>query len=255
MPIYIDQIEKIFGKSVTGIIQVGASYGQEIEYFVEECGINKILQFEPLPNAFKALEMTAEKYLGQCEFQLINCALGAEEKEAIFHVSEGHGLSSSLLEPTLHLEAFSTVRFDNQIPVLVKRLDDVVADKGQYNCLYIDVQGYELEVFKGGVETLQHISYIITEVSRSALYANSSLIEDLDTFLQQLGFERMYTYWSTKHYGDAAYIRRDLITGGIKSYEFDRKRKGLFPKLIRILNKYLPSRFSWHPPSPFTRSL
>ena len=41
----------------------------------------------------------------------------------------------------------------------------------------IDVQGYELEVFKGAQKTLRTINAIITEVSREPLYENSALVQ------------------------------------------------------------------------------
>ncbi len=63
------------------------------------------------------------------------------------------------------------------------RLDDFLEARENYNFLTIDVQGYELEVFKGSRETMKNIDYIITEVNRDELYKNCARVEQLDKFL------------------------------------------------------------------------
>ena len=52
----------------------------------------------------------------------------------------------------------------------------------------IDVQGYELEVLKGGKEFLNKISFIIVEVSNNQLYLNQPLELEIEKFLINLNF-------------------------------------------------------------------
>ena len=42
--------------------------------------------------------------------------------------------------------------------------------ESSYNFLNMDVQGYELEVLKGGTTTLEKIEYVMTEVNRAEVY-------------------------------------------------------------------------------------
>ena len=73
----------------------------------------------------------------------------------------------------------------------------------------IDVQGYELEVFKGGKKTLEKIDYVYCEVNRGEMYEGNPLIEELDVHLGEYGFERVETHWPETWYkwGDALYIK------------------------------------------------
>jgi hypothetical protein len=71
----------------------------------------------------------------------------------------------------------------------------------------IDVQGYELEVFKGGKDFLNEVDYIITEVNRDEVYKGCAKIDELDSFLAPYGFNRVETTWDGGTWGDAFYIK------------------------------------------------
>jgi hypothetical protein len=71
-----------------------------------------------------------------------------------------------------------------------------------------DVQGYELEVFKGGKETLSTIDYIYCEINRAELYEHCPMVSDIDNFLSEFGFERVETLWACSTWGDALYIKK-----------------------------------------------
>ena len=77
-----------------------------------------------------------------------------------------------------------------------------------YNFLNIDVQGYELEVFKGAFESLKNIDYIISEVNRDEVYENCPHIDELDKYLSQLNFKRVETDWAGNSWGDALYVKK-----------------------------------------------
>ena len=63
------------------------------------------------------------------------------------------------------------------------RLDDLALDLSKYNFMNIDVQGYELEVFKGAFETLKNIDYIISEVNQDEVYEGCPHVSELDKYL------------------------------------------------------------------------
>lgn len=69
-------------------------------------------------------------------------------------------------------------------------LDAVVAEKragGPY-LLKLDVQGAELEVLRGGEETLKKTEYVILETSLFAAYDNVPLLHDVIAFMAARGF-------------------------------------------------------------------
>ena len=83
--------------------------------------------------------------------------------------------------------------------------------KENFNLINIDVQGYELEVFKGATETLRTIDYIFAEVNRAELYKDCASVVELDEFLSNFGFERVETNWEGITWGDALYVKRPQI--------------------------------------------
>ena len=71
----------------------------------------------------------------------------------------------------------------------------------------MDVQGYELEVLKGGTKTLEHVDYVYCEVNRDEVYENNAYVEELDEFLSEYNMKRVETDWAGDIWGDALYIR------------------------------------------------
>ena len=75
----------------------------------------------------------------------------------------------------------------------------------------MDVQGYELEVLKGGTKTLEKVDYVYCEVNRDEVYENNAYVEELDEFLKGYNMERVMTSWEGQIWGDALYVRKNLL--------------------------------------------
>jgi len=201
--------EKLITKyhlNIQGVIHIGAHYGEEYELY-NHCGIDKQLWFEPLESNFNVLK----NMIGNInDIILEKYALGNENKEMQMYVETvNRSQSSSLLKPKIHLTQYPMIKFDKTENVQMTRLDDYLQDKDyDYNFINIDVQGYELEVFKGAEKTLQNIDYIISEINRAELYENCVQSYELDIFLGQFGFRRVETDFVGGTWGDAFYIKR-----------------------------------------------
>lgn len=179
--------------------------GEEINEYVKN-GIQKIIVFEPLSKNFDILSQSLQNVNADIEGYQV--ALGSEKGTALMYLSSNDAQSSSILKPKEHLEHHPDVLFDGTENVEVNILDDY--DIGKVNFINIDVQGYELEVFKGAKETLKKIDYIYCEVNRGELYEGNPMIEEIDSFLNDYGFERVETHWPETWYkwGDALYIKK-----------------------------------------------
>ena len=190
---------------INGIIHIGAHYGEEIQEYVDN-GIQKIIVFEPLARNFDVLYERLKGINADIEGHQI--ALGSKKGTAVMHLSSNKYQSSSILKPKQHLELHPNVIFDGTEEVQVDILDNY--DIGNCNFINIDVQGYELEVFKGAKETLNKIDYVYCEVNRDQVYEDNALIEEIDEFLSKYEFERVETEWPASYYtwGDALYIKR-----------------------------------------------
>ena len=114
----------------------------------------------------------------------------------------------------MHLDLYPKITFDEEVNVKQTFLDKFVIEKNvdtsKFNFINIDVQGYELEVFKGAAHTLNDIDYIYTEVNNDELYENCVQMSELDEFLGDLwGFERIETKLvGNQKWGDALYVKR-----------------------------------------------
>lgn len=189
--------------NVTGVIQVGAHYGQEYHDYAA-CGIKPVLFIEPCSKAFSVLEQTFAQTPGVVLFQ---SACGADYSTGTMNVElANQGMSNSLLKPAKHLNQYPSIQFLETEEVCIMPLDEIV-DHLQFhgNMLVMDVQGYELEVLKGATETLKHIDYIYTEVNRDEVYEGCARIEQLDEYL--VGFTKVETSWAGGTWGDAIYIK------------------------------------------------
>ncbi len=197
-----NSLVKKYNMNIKGVIHIGAHHGQEHSLYKSN-GIKNIVYFEPLSSNFNILKNNVGE-----DSILYNCALGNVEGDVeMFVETANKGQSSSVLEPELHKRQYPHIVFDNKEIVPMKRLDDIGLSN-DYNFINIDVQGYELEVFKGGEKTLENIDYIITEVNRDEVYKNCAKIEELDKFLNTYGFERVETTWDGITWGDAFYIKK-----------------------------------------------
>jgi FkbM family methyltransferase len=196
---------------IDGVLHIGAHFGEEYEIY-ESNKIKNLIFFEPVPVTFEKLK---EKLNGKA--MLVNTALGNFEGKIIMNVeTANNGQSSSILKPALHLAQYPHIKFEDTVEVNITTLDSFMSsyysevfmgEAPKYNMINIDVQGYELEVFKGSNKTLENIDYIITEVNRDVVYHQCAFIDDLDLFLSKFGFKRVETDWAGHTWGDAFYIK------------------------------------------------
>ncbi len=189
----------------TGVIHVGAHYGQEHQLY-KTLGLQRIVYFEPVLENYNALWTNVAN---EPNVTLWKCALGNENKHVHMNIeSVNQGQSSSILKPKLHLEQYPHIVFDKTEEVMMYRLDDVDVDLKGCNFMNIDVQGFELEVLKGSSQTLQSIDFIITEVNNDEVYENCAKIDEIDNYLSNFNFKRVETCWAGGIWGDALYIKQ-----------------------------------------------
>jgi FkbM family methyltransferase len=205
MVISLDKIIRKYDLKITGVIHIGAHYGQEYKDYAKH-NIQNLIFFEPLASNYHKLLSSLPKDKGIITF---NLALGNTRGLMEMYVETANsGMSCSLLEPALHLTQYPHIKFPRKETVKVNKLDNIPFDRTAYNMINIDVQGYELEVFKGADRTLDFIDIIYTEVNREEVYKNCAKIEEIDSFLSEWDFDRMETDWAGGTWGDALYLKQ-----------------------------------------------
>jgi FkbM family methyltransferase len=205
MLISLDKIVKDFNLHIKGVLHIGAHYGEEYQDYLNQ-GVENMMFFEPIIANCDELH---RRIPISDTIRIFNIALGnmTGQKEMFVETTNG-GQSCSLLEPGTHLKQYPEIVFDKKETVKVCKLDDIAYQRKLHNMINIDVQGYELEVFKGTVETLPFIDIIYTEVNFEEVYKGCCLVSDLDKFLDENGFVRVLTNSSPKSWGDALYLRK-----------------------------------------------
>jgi FkbM family methyltransferase len=148
-------------------------------------GLCTVTGFEPQPQALTELNRLKgplETYLPQ--------ALGAGG-EAILNVCQYSGWTSLLQPSAAALAVFPqfqpNAKVIQQLKVLTHKLDDI-RDVRPFDLLKIDVQGAEMDVFKGAIRHLENAVAVQTEVSFIALYEKQPTWGEVDVFLRTLGF-------------------------------------------------------------------
>ena len=60
-------------------------------------------------------------------------------------------------------------------------------------------------------EYLHNVHYLYTEVNSDYVYKDCALVTELDEYLRQFGLVRIETSWTDYKWGDAFYIKHNLI--------------------------------------------
>lgn len=200
-----------------GILQVGASYGQELLGFLQN-GIQHGVFIEPLAEPFTHLAGVCKQIPG---FIAVNALCTDESgKEYTFHISDNGGMSSSILKPHNHLTVFDNVKFVGTQKIKSNTLDEVISfvkECGHHtsvnalDTLYMDTQGSELQILMGSNKTLKQINYVFTEIMRGELYAGQYSLSLLSAWMEAAGFTLNNAYFGKGNAGDALFIRNSHL--------------------------------------------
>jgi FkbM family methyltransferase len=187
-----------------GVIQIGAHNAEEYEGWFSQEVVNFIF-FEPISHNYNKMVRILPKTNG---IKTYHMALGNTTGQVMMYTEVEHqGKSCSILKPYLHLEQYPDIEFTGQELVEIDKLDNIEYDRGLYDHIHVDTQGYELEVFKGAVKSLEYIDTITTEVYRKELYKGCPMIEEVVKFLNGYGFNLKEVFWRGNSWGDASLSR------------------------------------------------
>jgi FkbM family methyltransferase len=142
-----------------------------------------IICFEPVPQTFGLLKKNIQ-INGFKNIEINNLGLGEKEGEHIFYVSQNTSVSSSSANITQDANS-------NQISCKVTTLDKFVSEKSipKIDFIKCDVEGAELFVYKGGLETINKFKPIVfSEMLRkwSAVFGYHP--NDIITLFTELNF-------------------------------------------------------------------
>lgn len=211
MLIPFNTICKKYDLKIRGILHLGAHLLEEKEDY-DNHNISKVVWIEGNTDIAEKAKLKSDGNIHKVYNYLIS---DKDDEEVEFNIAN-NGQSSSILKLGKHSMYHPDVVYTNTIKGKTKTLKTIIKDNtldiNDYNFLNIDLQGVELKAIKGLGEYLHYIDYIYTEVNSGNVYEGNDLIVDIDSYLNEYGFERVETQFTGAEWGDAFYIKRTKRT-------------------------------------------
>jgi FkbM family methyltransferase len=187
------------------ILEVGCNCGSVTLWLLEMFKSPRLYCFEPDPRAMARFKASVGE---RSNVTLFEMALSDREGTVTFFQSSGRGadkwlakampqgwdLSGSIKQPRRHLDVHPGITFDHTLAVPTSTLDVVCEGHGigPVDFLWLDVQGAELDVFRGGPKTLATTRYVYSEYNDRELYEGQPRLRDLIRYLSD--FELIVRY-------------------------------------------------------------
>lgn len=166
---------------------VGAHEGREVRVLSRSYPECEYYLFEPYPKYFSFLE---EKFRKRKDVNLLNLGISSKVGEMEFYQTNIDG-SGSLFKPNNLANSSYNMKVKEKIKVNVTTLDNYIIETkiNMPDLLWIDVQGHEMNVLKGGDNSLEKIKAIFVEIAAgSPIYDGQVSLNDINVYLSQKGF-------------------------------------------------------------------
>lgn len=203
-----------------GVLHLGANTGQELDTYLKH-NVGRVIWVEAIPAVFESLlnhvsdasdlffadgvnygyaksEIDGAVIISYRNQECILACVGEEEgKEVEFNISNNESQSSSYLELGHHKVIHPSVEYIDKFKTKIKRIDNLFTPEqfegdGDW-FLNADLQGSELQAFKGMGDLLHKFKWVYSEVNFQECYVGGALIGELDEYLLKFNFTRMET--------------------------------------------------------------
>lgn len=159
------------------ILDIGAYEGNWCKFIKEIFPTASILMLEGQKSKSDVLEKISRD---QSNVSYKIALLGAASKEVEFNIYD---------------TASSVLKEENETGAIVEKrtlisLDELLKDSefAKSDFIKIDTQGYELEILKGGIKSLQYAQAVLLEVSMIDIYKDSPLAYEILDFMKAHDF-------------------------------------------------------------------
>ena len=190
----------------SGVLHIGAHELEEMESYLS-LGVDNIIWIEGNQDL---VDKNSEKIAGTNQVIISSVVYSEDGLEMDFNITNNMQ-SSSLLEFDKHKDYHPSVVIERIVKVKTSRVDTILEknkiEKDRFDFVNLDIQGVEMKALSGFGDYLNSVKYIYTEVNTGSVYKNNDLLDDLDIFLEKLGFNRVETFMTDYEWGDAFYIR------------------------------------------------
>jgi len=169
------------------ILEIGCNDGSNTLWFLEAFESPRIFCFEPDP---RAVSRFRHKIGERPEISFYEYAIGSKNGEETFYMSggaeseelpEGWDYSGSIRKPKNVTLVHPWLTFEKNITVQTKTLDTWCAEQGidRIDFIWMDVQGAEIDVIRGGENALRKTRFLYTEYNDKELYEGQLSLKQL----------------------------------------------------------------------------
>jgi FkbM family methyltransferase len=198
--------------SPKGIIHIGAHNAEESTVY-SRSGTERVLWIEGNQDLIEVIQDNISIYAQNKVYQAL---LSDKDGDEVRFKVTNKTMSSSILELGTHKEQYPSIIVEKELILFTNRFDTFIEKNDitieEYDFVNLDIQGAELLVLKGFGEIVNKINYIYTEVNIDNVYEGCPLLDEIDEFLLENGFQRVELSLEYKSWGDAFYIRKVLST-------------------------------------------
>lgn len=197
------------------IADIGACDGLSTIQYSRLFPNSYILAFEPRQDNYRECIENFKEYGIDKRVSIFNACLGEKKGKTKFWISSGQhedvkdwdtgNKSSSIYPPKRHIQEHPWCKFK------MDRFEMNTLDSYRFRnikFIHIDVQGAELNVFKGATETLKSVKAVWAEVAAIELYKGQPLKDEVIEFMREQGFF-VAKDTCTNKYGDCLFVRKN----------------------------------------------
>jgi len=189
------------------ILHIGAHEAEEKEIY-KQMGCDKVLWVESMQNKYEIIRNAIKN---EPNMSAITATVWSKDNQVMSFYETNNGQSSSVFELQGHREKYPSIVISKEYKTVTSKIDTIllVTMKNKYvpDMICIDIQGAELEAFKGATNTLKNVKWIYTEISYEPLYKGAALEPELTEFLNKKGFVKLEEVDSGMGWGDALYAK------------------------------------------------
>jgi len=192
------------------ILDVGSHSGWFFHCWKDWCPDAVVHAFEPSKEAF---DNSMRQYGGDPDITINRLGLAETSGTRKFYVLSESRVSNSVLPP--QQDIWNSIEYKTgqieEREIVVDTLDKYCSthDLKDIYLVKIDVQGLELEVLKGGEDTLRNVRHVFVESGIQPLYEGAPTFADVFEFLGARGFHlAAFRSW---HRGNHVLIETDML--------------------------------------------